>query len=57
MARGNGHLPAADVRNLARGNGHLPAADVRNLARGEDARVAGVVDLARGNGRPRCGRL
>ena len=42
MARGNGHLPAADVRNLARGNGHLPAADVRNLARGEDARVAGV---------------
>ena len=52
MARGNGHLPAADVRNLARGNGHLPAADVRNLARGEDARVAGVVDLARRNGCP-----
>ena len=45
LARGNGHLPAADVRNLARGNGHLPAADVRNLARGKDARDAGVVDL------------
>ena len=37
---------------MARGNGHLPAADVRNLARGEDARVAGVVDLARRNGCP-----
>ena len=35
----------AGVKDLARGNGHLPAAGVRNLARGEDARDAGVVDL------------
>ena len=38
----------AGVMDLAMGNGHLPAADVRNLARGKDARDAGVVDLARG---------
>ena len=38
----------AGVIDLAMGNGHLPAADVRNLARGKDARDAGVVDLARG---------
>ncbi len=35
LAMGDGHLPTADVRNLAMGNGHLPTADVRNLARGE----------------------
>ena len=34
MARGNRHLPTADVRNVARGNRHLPTADVGNVARG-----------------------
>ena len=29
----------AGVMDLAMGNGHLPAADVRNLARGKDARA------------------
>ena len=38
-ARGAGGM------DLARGNGDLAAADVRNLARGKDARDAGVVDL------------
>ena len=51
FAMGNGHLPTADVRNFAMGNGHLPTADVRNFAMGRDARGAGVVDFARGNGR------
>ena len=34
MAMGSGHLPAADVIDLARGNRHLPTADVIDLARG-----------------------
>ena len=35
MARGNRHLPAADVRNVAGGNGHLPTADVNDSSLGE----------------------
>ena len=48
MARGNGHLPTADVIDWAWGNGHLPTADVIDWARGEDARVAGVYGMRGG---------
>ena len=41
LARGNRHLPTADVIDLARGDGHLPTADVIDLARGIDARGGG----------------
>ena len=47
MARGDGHLPVADVRYLARGK-DARSAGVIDLARGKDARGAGVIDLARG---------
>ena len=33
---------------MARGNGHLPTADVIDWARGEDARVAGVYGMRGG---------
>ena len=55
---------------MARGNGHLPTADVIDWAWGEDARVAGVYGMrggktpaaqafmaCEGGRRPRCGRL
>ena len=38
----------AGVIDFARGNRHLPAADVINLRGGKDARCAGVIDFAMG---------
>ena len=53
LARGNGHLPAADVIDFARGNGHQPAADAIDYARGNGHQpAADVIDFARGYGTP-----
>ena len=41
MARGNGHLPAADVRNLARGNGRPPRRALLIWRGGTDGRHGG----------------
>ena len=38
----------AGVMDLAMGNGHLPAADVRNLARGKDARAPPLTEVLYG---------
>ncbi len=51
LARGNGHLPTADVTNLVRGRDACDAG-VGDLEMGRDARGAGVVDLERGDKRP-----
>ena len=36
MARGDGHLPTADVKKM-RGGGHLPTADVKKMRGGTSA--------------------
>ena len=56
MARGNRHLPTADVRNFARGR-DARVAGVYGMRGGIGARVAGVMYFARGNRRLSYGLL